>query len=69
MRTGYAVTKVVAFCGLALTRALAGVGRPVDTLLQVFQGVAWLAVFFCVFRGLPVIVRTLKDYWGRTAEG
>jgi phosphatidylglycerophosphate synthase len=69
MRTGYAVTKVVAFCGLALTRALAGFGRPVDTLLQVFQGVAWLAVFFCVFRGLPVIVRTLKDYWGRTAEG
>ena len=69
MRTGYAVTKVVAFCGLALTRALAGFGRPVDTLLPVFQWVAWLAVFFCVFRGLPVIVRTLKDYWGRTAEG
>ena len=64
MRTGYAVTKVTAFCGLALTRALAGMGEPIGTLLQIFQWVTWLAVFFCVFRGLPVIVRTLRDYWG-----
>jgi CDP-diacylglycerol--glycerol-3-phosphate 3-phosphatidyltransferase len=75
MRTGYAVTKVIAFCGLALTHALAGFGpetgapRAVPILLRSFQVVTWIAVFFCVFRGLPVIVRTLKDYWGRTAEG
>ncbi len=68
MRTGYAVTKVTAFCGLALTRALAGMGEPVYMLLRIFQWVTWLAVFFCVFRGLPVIVRTLKDYWGREVE-
>jgi hypothetical protein len=41
----------------------------VPILLRSFQVVTWIAVFFCVFRGLPVIVRTLKDYWGRTAEG
>jgi hypothetical protein len=62
------VTKVTAFCGLALTRALAGMGPPTHKLLTNFQGVTWLAVFFCVFRGLPVIVRTLKDYWGREVE-
>ncbi len=75
MRTGYAVTKVVAFCGLALTHALAGFGletgapAAVPTLLKIFQAVSWVAVFFCVFRGLPVIIRTLKDYWGLGIEG
>jgi phosphatidylglycerophosphate synthase len=74
MRTGYAVTKVTAFCGLALTRALAGFGPDtgapgaVPTLLRIFQVVTWIAVFFCVFRGLPVIVRTLRDYWGEEAR-
>ena len=70
MRTGYAVTKVVTFCGLALTRALdagdttiAVPGRPAD-LLTIFQWTAWVAVFFCVFRGLPVILGTLRRYWG-----
>jgi phosphatidylglycerophosphate synthase len=63
MRTGYAVTKVVAFCGLALAR---GLDRP--GLARALQVVVWLAVFFCVCRGLPVIVRTLKDYWGRPVE-
>jgi hypothetical protein len=43
-------------------------GQPTDTRLTIFQWVTWLAVFFCVFRGLPVIVRTLKDYWGREVE-
>jgi CDP-diacylglycerol--glycerol-3-phosphate 3-phosphatidyltransferase len=71
MRTGYAVTKVVTFCGLALTQALAA-GNPATppsigsvTLLQLFQWTAWLAVFFCVFRGLPVILGTLRRYWGQ----
>jgi phosphatidylglycerophosphate synthase len=74
MRTGYAVTKVIAFCGLALTRAFAGFGpesalaQAVPAMLRGFQVVAWVAVFFCVFRGLPVIVRTLKDYWGKPTE-
>jgi phosphatidylglycerophosphate synthase len=50
MRTGYSVTKIVAFCGLALTRAL-----DLAVGLDVLQGIAWVAVAFCLCRGLPVI--------------
>ena len=62
MRTGYAVTKVLTFCGLALAEAL-GSARMVGWL----QYVAWAAVAFCVFRGLPVIISTLKRYWSTPA--
>lgn len=70
MRTGYAVTKVTTFCGLTL--ALAFSGFPADTriaqlvpmMMNVLRVVAWLAVVFCVFRGLPVIVSSLRRYWG-----
>jgi phosphatidylglycerophosphate synthase len=66
MRTGYAVAKVVTFCGLALVQALSRVSEPwrgTASLLDVLQVVAWLAVVFCVFRGLPVIVHALREYW------
>ena len=69
MRTGYAVTKVITFCGLALVQALggfparAGAARAVPFLFDLFQITAWLAVVFCVFRGLPVIVSSLRRYW------
>ncbi|HEY9014401.1 MAG TPA: CDP-alcohol phosphatidyltransferase family protein [Gemmatimonadales bacterium] len=59
MRTGYAVTKVVTFCGLALAQALSLPG-----LTRAMQVTAWMAVAFCVFRGLPVIVHSLRHYWG-----
>jgi CDP-diacylglycerol---glycerol-3-phosphate 3-phosphatidyltransferase len=68
MRTGYAITKVITFCGLALAQALSGfpetvyAGR-VPTLMSILRGTAWLAVAFCVFRGLPVIVHSLREYW------
>jgi hypothetical protein len=29
--------------------------------------IAWLAVAFCVFRGLPVIISSLRRYWGTPA--
>jgi CDP-diacylglycerol--glycerol-3-phosphate 3-phosphatidyltransferase len=70
MRTGYAVTKVVTFCGLALAQALSGfppettLFRAVPSMMAVLLVVAWLAVVFCVFRGLPVIVHSLRQYWG-----
>jgi len=70
MRTGYAVTKVVTFCGLALTQAFSGLdpstGLPqaASTMLQVFRVTAWLAVAFCVLRGLPVVISSLRRYWG-----
>jgi CDP-diacylglycerol---glycerol-3-phosphate 3-phosphatidyltransferase len=69
MRTGYAATKVVTFCGLALTQALTGFPETgfalaLPSMLSVFRLTAWLAVIFCVFRGLPVIVHSLRQYWG-----
>jgi phosphatidylglycerophosphate synthase len=69
MRTGYAVSKVVAFCGLALVQALggfppeSGAGRVVPPLVAALRIIAWIAVGFCVLRGIPVIVRSLKRYW------
>lgn len=70
MRTGYAVTKVVTFCGLALAQAFSdlppdsGPARSVTLMMQTLRVTAWLAVVFCVFRGLPVIVSSLRRYWG-----
>jgi len=74
MRTGYAVTKVVTFCGLALTQALSrspGTDLPLalPSMWSVFQVTAWLAVLFCIFRGLPVIVHSLREYWGIPSAG
>lgn len=73
MRSGYAVTKVVTFCGLALTLAFSGYapdtvqGGAAPAMLRFFQVVAWVALGFCVFRGLPVIISALKRYWGTPA--
>jgi CDP-diacylglycerol---glycerol-3-phosphate 3-phosphatidyltransferase len=69
MRTGYAVTKVVTFCGLALAQALAGMpgtrgSGALGWMRPALAVTAWLAVGFCVFRGLPVIVSSLRRYWG-----
>jgi CDP-diacylglycerol--glycerol-3-phosphate 3-phosphatidyltransferase len=70
MRTGYAVTKVLTFCGLALAQAISGfppettVSRAVPSMMSVLLVIAWLAVVFCVFRGLPVIMHSLREYWG-----
>ena len=70
MRTGYAVTKVATFCGLALAQAFAGLSpetsfaRIVPAMMLGFRVTAWLAVAFCIFRGLPVIISSLRRYWG-----
>jgi CDP-diacylglycerol---glycerol-3-phosphate 3-phosphatidyltransferase len=69
MRSGYAVTKVATFCGLALTQAFAGLGPGsslagmAPQMMSVFRVTAWLAVAFCIFRGLPVIISSLRRYW------
>jgi phosphatidylglycerophosphate synthase len=69
MRTGYAVTKTTTFCGLALAQAFSGfpsgttLARAVPSLMMTMRVTAWLAVAFCVFRGLPVIIRSLRNYW------
>lgn len=74
MRTGYSITKVVTFLGLALVQASAGTawdgwrGITAAGALPTFQAVAWLALTFCVFRGLPVIIGSLRRYWGHIEE-
>jgi len=73
MRVGYSASKVITFCGLALAQAFAGFpvestpGKTASPLLAVARIVAWIAVAFCVFRGLPVIIRSLRRYWGTPA--
>jgi phosphatidylglycerophosphate synthase len=73
MRVGYSASKVITFCGLALAQAFAGFpagstpARTASPLLAAVRIVAWIAVGFCVFRGLPVIIRSLRRYWGTPA--
>jgi phosphatidylglycerophosphate synthase len=67
-RTGYSVTKVMTFCGLALVQAFAGfpdsrMATLVPLLTRLFRATAWVAVVFCVCRGLPVIVSSLRRFW------
>ncbi len=74
MRTGYSITKVVTFLGLALVQAVAGTsfdgwrGISAGEVLPTVQAVAWVALAFCVFRGLPVIIGSLRRYWGHIEE-
>ncbi|MDQ3137052.1 MAG: CDP-alcohol phosphatidyltransferase family protein [Gemmatimonadota bacterium] len=70
MRVAYSVSKVAAFCGLALAHAFSGFG-PETTLgdmagrmTAALRFMAWLAVAICVVRGLPVIAGSLRRYWG-----
>lgn len=68
-RIGYSVSKIVTFCGLALAQALSGypagsaLGDAVDPMMTIFRVTAWVAVVFCICRGLPVIVGSLKRHW------
>jgi phosphatidylglycerophosphate synthase len=70
MRSGYAVTKVITFCGLALAQAFEGLPpgtagvASAPAMMSVFRVTAWLALAFCIFRGLPVIISSLRRYWG-----
>jgi phosphatidylglycerophosphate synthase len=74
MRTGYSVSKIVTFTLLTLAQALGG--YPIDhpmagfapQLLRGGQWLAWVALTFCVFRGLPVIIANLRRYWGMPAS-
>lgn len=71
MRVGYSVSKVATFCGLALAQACRGypvetwLGRAVAPMTAVVGVIAWVAVGFCVLRGLPVIMHALRRHWGR----
>lgn len=70
MRVGYSITKTATFCGLALAQALSGLpadsayAGAVPALLAGFRITAWMAVIFCVLRGMPVIIHSMRHYWG-----
>lgn len=67
MRTGYGITKAVAFCMLAVALALGDMwaGTPkastASTVLVVAVIVSWIATAICIIRGVPVLIeaRTL----------
>lgn len=69
MRTGYSVSKIVTFCGLALARALWGLGdvglgtEAEGPLISTLRITAWFTVGLCVVRGLPVISESLREHW------
>lgn len=56
MRTGYSVVKIFAFLALTLTLALQARGMPHAGVLQAGVVASWLAVVFCLVRGIPVVV-------------
>jgi CDP-diacylglycerol---glycerol-3-phosphate 3-phosphatidyltransferase len=67
MRTGYSVSKIVTFCGLALARALTGLPGGIvqaeGPLVGTLRLMAWITVALCVARGLPVISESLREHW------
>jgi phosphatidylglycerophosphate synthase len=63
MRTGYSVSKVVTFCGLALLLALRGRAGTWGPMLTALGVLAWIAVALCVLRGLPVIIHAFRHDW------
>jgi len=57
MRTGYAVTKAIAFTLLALALGLRTGGNVIWHDIWVAASVfSWLALAFCIVRGLPVLI-------------
>lgn len=62
MRTGYSILKIVSFCGLALAEALSGfsaettLGHTAAAMLGGLEVIVWLAVMFCLCRGLPILL-------------
>lgn len=57
MRTGYSVSKVVAFSGMALMVALPAEAAPVGGGILV---VASVALGFCIVRGIPVLAHAAR---------
>lgn len=62
MRSGYSISKIIAFCGLTLGYALSGfpevsnLQAASEPILRVSEFVAWVAVGFSLVRGAPVIL-------------
>jgi len=75
MRSGYGLAKLTAFVGLAITNALSaqvalGAVAPetVARYLFAFNVVSWIAVAYCVVRGVPVIVEAIPALMAPSAS-
>ena len=75
MRSGYSVSKILAFLALATTQAAAdfpagtSLQRIADPLGQVAGVIAWVAAAICVLRGLPVITGAIRRHWAPPPGG
>ncbi len=75
MRTSYGVAKLLSFTGLATVNALALYAvspspahvtpELVHRLGTVFVALSWVAIAFCIARGLPVIIESFGTIAGR----
>ena len=68
MRTGYSISKTATFCGLSLVLALRAAPGPkaaalAGSLETVCVQVAWIALGFCLLRGLPVVIHSFRYEW------
>jgi phosphatidylglycerophosphate synthase len=67
MRSGYSISKIIAFCGLTLGFALSSfpeggsLQSASEPILRLSEIVAWVAVVFSVVRGSPVILSGYKQ--------
>lgn len=76
MRGIYGVSKLVSFAGLALTHALYAYALRdavsmglVDKGSLLFNITSWIAIVFCLARGLPVVVEIIPALANGEAEG
>lgn len=66
MRAGYGIAKVAAFCGLSLVFVLdlycnQNIGEiPIKQMHAFFKVISWVAVIFCIVRGLPVLANGFR---------
>lgn len=66
MRSGYSVSKILAFLALAIAQAAAGfpagtfMENAAEPLGRVALVIAWVAAAICVLRGLPVITGGIR---------
>ena len=67
MRVGYSTSKIAAFGLLALGQALDGAGGEVAGYAGASSAagviLAWIAVGFCLLRGVPVLIHGFKEHW------
>jgi len=74
MRLVYGFSKLLSFCGLALGLALSGFPEGTASyeasskVILIFQINSWIAVTFCVVRGLPVILGAIKRSLRKNSE-